>query len=322
MSTVNLLHYREWHGRLRGAWASVWPIGRVALGTLLRRKLFWALYAVTLLLFLMFFFGTFLLNWLETQLTGPIQIGNFKADPDRVMLTVRQALQVLQGNHQTFAYFFIYQGSAVMVVLAFAGAVLVGNDITHRSLAFYLAKPLTRWHYIAGKVLAVAIVVHLLLTLPALALFVQHGLDDLSYFGDPDFFAKQGTTGPGGLQLLLGILGFGMVFCICLGLLLVATATWAKRTMPLVLVWTTLFMFIRLLVGMLVDRLHYAAEWRLLDLWNNLCLVGFALLGFNESDIRPQPQPGFLEAGLVLIGVCLACLIYLNRRTRAVEVIR
>jgi ABC-2 type transport system permease protein len=322
MSTVNLLHYREWHGRLRGAWASIWPITRVALGTLLRRKLFWALYLVTLLLFLMFFFGTFLLNWLETQLSGPIQFGTFKADPDRVMQNVRTLLSVLQGNHHTFAYFFIYQGSAVMVVLTFTGAVLVGNDIVHRSLAFYLAKPLSRWHYIGGKVLAVAVVVNLLVTLPALLLFAQHGLDDLTYFVDAEFFSKTAQGGPGGVELLLGIIGFGLVLSVFLGLLLVATATWAKRTMPLVVLWTTLFMFIRLLTTILVDRLQYAAQWRLLDLWNDLCLVGFALLGFEESQIHPQPQPAFGEAGLVLVGVAIACLIYLNQRTRAVEVIR
>src|SRR5262249_34219213 len=158
MSTVNLLHYREWHGPLRGPWASVWPITRVALGTLLRRKLFWAMYGVTLLLFLMFFFGTFLLNWLESDLTGPIQFGSFKADSDRIMQSVRRLTMVLQGNQRTFAYFFITQGSAVMVMLAFTGALLVGNDIGQRTLPFYLAKPLTRWHYIAGKCIAVGLI--------------------------------------------------------------------------------------------------------------------------------------------------------------------
>ena len=36
---------------------------------------------------------------------------------------------------------------------------LVGNDFTHRSLVFYLAKPIRRWHYLLGKCLAVAAVV-------------------------------------------------------------------------------------------------------------------------------------------------------------------
>ncbi len=322
MSSINLLHYREWHGTLRGPWWSVWPITRVALAALLRRRLFWVMYVVTLFLFLMFFFGSFLLGWLETRLLEPIQFGNLKIDSDRAMQMVRRWLRILQGNQDTFAYFHIYQGGAVMVVLAFTGAVLVGNDVTHHSLAFYLAKPLTRWHYIAGKVLAAALVVLLLVTVPALALYAQHGLNDVSYFVDVNYFVNQGARGPAAWKLLLGIVGFGLVLAVPLGLMLVAAATWVRRTMPLVMVWTTLFLFIRLLASILVDVLRYDEHWRLFDLWNNLCLLGFACLGYDIEKISPQPQPEFWEAGLFTLGVCLLCLIYLNLRTRAVEVVK
>ena len=57
-----LLNYRPWQGTFHSSWWSVWPIARVSLGVLLRRKLFWTLYAFGLLLFLMFFFGAFLLG--------------------------------------------------------------------------------------------------------------------------------------------------------------------------------------------------------------------------------------------------------------------
>jgi len=67
---VRLLHYRAWRGRFRRPLAGVWPVARVALGTLLRRKLFWFLYATGLLVFLLFFFGTALFNWAETQLNS------------------------------------------------------------------------------------------------------------------------------------------------------------------------------------------------------------------------------------------------------------
>ena len=35
-----------------------------------------------------------------------------------------------------------------------------------------------------------------------------------------------------------------------------------------------------------------------------------------------EPQPAVWEAATVLVGVCVACLMYLNRRTRAVEIVR
>src|SRR6185369_6934445 len=95
-----------------------------------------------------------------------------------------------------------------------------------------------------------------------------------------------------------------------LSLVLVALGTWMRRTMPLVMVWTSLFMFVRLLAGILVDGLKYDARWRLIDLWNNLCILGSWCLGFESYTMGPSPQPSILEAGLVLLGVITACLIY------------
>jgi ABC-type transport system involved in multi-copper enzyme maturation permease subunit len=321
--SATLLHYREWQGPLRGSWASVWPIARVALSTLLRRRMFWVVYSAALLLFLMFFFGSYLLLWAETRVSEtPIRVGKFAPDPGRVIQAFKRGLGVLNGGQDTFAYFFSYQGTMVMVMLALAGSVLVGNDFDQRSLPFYLAKPIHRWHYLLGKFLAVGVVVNLLTTLPALILFLQHGLEDWSYLTNREFFVEDAGRGPAGWPLLLGVLGYGLVLTVFLSVLLVALATWLKRTVPLVMLWTSLFLFARLLASLLVEVLHLDGRFRLLDLWNNMMLLGQACLGFEHDRIRPAPQPTFLEAGLVLAGVTAVCLIYLNLRTRAVDIIR
>jgi ABC-2 type transport system permease protein len=274
-------------------------------------------------LFLMFFFGSYLLDWAETMMpTTPIKIGKLTTEPERIVPVIRQGLRVLNGSQETFMYFFIYQGSMVMVALTLAGSVLVGNDFTNRSLGFYLSKPIQRWHYLAGKCLAVAVVVNLLTTLPALILFAQHCLNDWEYLTNPNFFVQSGTgKGPASWPLLLGILGYGLILTVFLSLMLVTAASWLRRTMPLIMAWTSLFMFVRLLATMLVD-LKYGDRWRLIDLWNNLCIVGSRCLGFESYTMGPSGQPTFLEASLVLLGVCGLCLIYLNLRTRAVEIVR
>jgi ABC-2 type transport system permease protein len=318
-----LLHYRAWQGSWRRPLWSVLPIARVALSMLLRRKLFWVLYGFALLLFLMFFFGSFLLDWAETQLATPIQIGRLRTDPERAIRFIRQGVRVLNGSQETFAYFFTYQGVMVVVILAFAGAVLVGNDFTFRSLGFYLAKPIQPRHWIVGKCLAVGVIVHLLTTLPALVLFAQHGMSDFDYVTDVDYFtANNFGRGPGGWLLALGIVGYGMVVAVFMSIVLVAVASWVRRTMPLILVWVSLFLFPRLIANILVDGLKYDVRWRLLDLWNNLGLAGRACLGFEHRYITPAPQPGFVEAALTLLGVCTACLILLNLRTRDVPIVR
>ncbi len=322
--SVQLLHYRAWQGTFRRPLWGVLPIARVALGTLFRRKLFWFLYACGLLLFLMFFFGAYLLDWAESMLpANTIQVGKIATEPERVARFLRQGLRILNGGQDTFMYFFLYQGSMVMVVLALAGSVLVGSDFTNRSLGFYLAKPIGRWHYIAGKCLAAGVVVNLVTTVPALVLFAQHGLDDWDYLVNPNFFTETGGgKGPASWPLLLGILGYGLLLTVFLSIILVALASWMRRTMPLVMIWTSLFLFVRLLASILVDGLKYDVHWRLIDLWNDLCILGSWCLGFSSYTMGPAPQPTFLEAGLVLLGVSILCLIYLNRRTRGVEIIR
>ena len=71
-----------------------------------------------------------------------------------------------------------FQGYMVMIVLALAGSILVGNDLRFGSLPFYLSKPLSRRHYLLGKAVAVGVFINLMTTLPALMLFIQYGLLD------------------------------------------------------------------------------------------------------------------------------------------------
>src|SRR5262245_54929776 len=190
-SPAALLRYRPWRGRLAGPARASVAIARVALGLMLRRRLFWALYGLCLLVFLFYFFGQYLMVWVQAQLgeeAVPIvnASGNATAQvrPADLLRVLSRNLN-LNGTGITFRNFIWWEGYLVMIVLALAGSVVVGNDFHYGSLAFYLAKPITRWHYVLGKGLAVAVFVNLITTLPALLLWVQYGLlDQWSYFVD------------------------------------------------------------------------------------------------------------------------------------------
>jgi ABC-2 type transport system permease protein len=156
----------------------------------------------------------------------------------------------------------------------------------------------------------VAVAINLLTTLPALALYVQYGLlESWDYFRDR-------------ADLLFGILAYGLVLTVSLTLLLLALATWLRRTVPLVMAWTTLFFFLQQFSRLLVDGLRFSPRWRLLDLWNDTTRIGTRLLHVQAGAGRPDLQPSWQEAALVLAGVSLACLVYLVRRIRAVEIVR
>jgi ABC-2 type transport system permease protein len=306
----SLLYYRPWRGNFQSASRSIWPIARISLWMMFRRKIFWGLYGFALLIFLMFFFGQYMLAWAESQSSEQlVRVGLVRTKPAEMIGLLKEVLR-LNGSGQTYRNFFWYQGYMVMIALALAGSILVGNDFQFGSLPFYLSKPIGRWHYLLGKCLAVALFVHLLTTIPAVILFVQYGLlDSWSYFSDS-------------FRLLLGILAYGFVLSFCLSIMIVAAATWLRKTVPLIMTWTTFFLFFRLLAMAMVDGFKYSPRWRLIDLWNNTYIVGNALLGMPHDSLRPSAQPTVLEAGLVLGGLSCICLIYLNLRIRAVEIVR
>jgi hypothetical protein len=325
----SLLHYRPWRGQFHSPFASVWPIARISLRMILRRKLFWVLYAFALTIFLMFFFGQYLLAWAQTQAgETTVTVGMVRTQPGQLIGLLRDILK-LNGRAEMYRNFIWWQGYMVMIVLALAGSVLVGNDFHFGSLPFYLSKPLGRWHYLIGKCLAVATFVNMMTTVPALALFVQYGLlDSYDYFLQDGF--SLGSLAIGDIDvhfqlpnpLMFGIIGYGLILSICMSLLLVATAVWLRRTVPMIMVWTALFFFFRLIAATLVDGLRYDSRWRLMDIWNDIYLVGSACLGMPFTSLRSSRQPAVMEAALVLGALCLLCLSYLNRRIRAVEIVR
>ena len=306
----NLLHYRGWTGQFRGPGWAVLAIARIALSQVLRRKLFWVLYAFGLLFFFMFFFGQYLLAWVESQMDEEVvNVMVFRTNPAEFARLGRVALQ-LNGSGEMYRNFFRFQGSMVIIILAMAGSVLVGNDFQFGSLPFYLSKPLSPWHYLAGKCLAVAAIVNLMTTLPALVLYFQYGvLTSWEYFVQ-DF------------RLLFGILGYGLELTVCLSLMLVATAGWLRRTVPMIMAWTTIFIFLRLLSVALVNGLKMSPRWRLMDLWNDTFLLGAYCLRVEPYKDWQPFQPTIGEAAVVLGVVCILCLTYLTLRIRAVEIVR
>jgi ABC-type transport system involved in multi-copper enzyme maturation permease subunit len=308
-SADSLLRYRAWRGTYRPPVMGSVAMARLALVQLARRKLFWGLYALALMIFFFFFYGQYLIVWIQIQTAQ--QTVSFGGIPVKVAeLTKFLDRLNLNGSAQTFANFIWFQGAIVMIVLALAGAVLIGNDFHHGSLPFYLGKPFSRRHYLLGKALGIGLFVNLLTTLPAIALYLQAGLlyDWEVYYIDH-------------LRELAGIVGYGLAMTVVLGAVLVATAVAVRRTIPLIMIWTGLFVFTRQLANLLVDGAKLDARWRLLDLWNDLYLAGLAMLGVDRDTVRPAAQPEFWEAFAALALIVAACLLYLRKRIHAVEVV-
>jgi len=284
--------YRDWSGGLRPSWLACWPIARTGLLLILRRRIFWFLLGLALLNFLFVFATIYLKAQVASQNPG-------------LRRFVDQILSAVTGSGETYRDFMFAQGTVTMLLLALAGSMLVGDDLRRGGLTFYLSRRINRWHYVAGKLLSIGLLVSLTTTVPALILFVQYGLlsDSTNYFRE-------------NLGILRGILGYGAIMSVTLSLLLFAMASWLQKTVPLVMAWTCLFVMIpalaALLRGAFDDR-----NWLLLMLWRDLRLLGTWCFG----GIRDRDQQMLLPAAVVVLAVCLVSALALIPRIRAVRVV-
>ena len=311
-----LLRYRAFAADFRGPFHAVKAIARTSLTLLFRRKLFWTLYGFSAFIFLFYFFGQYLQGFLEQRVSeATVKSGGLFAKtikPEKLMASLRDALH-MDGSADTFGDFIWTEGFIAMVILAFAGSLLVGNDFHHNSLPFYLSKPLSRWHYVAGKCLAIAVVVNMMTTVPALLLYFEYGfVDSWDYYWDSR-------------ELLFGILAYGAAITVTFSLLLVVTATWLRRTVPLVMVWTAVFILSPAACG--------AGSWTASacrrvggsSTCGTTCICsacGASASRTANSGRARTTQPGYEEASLAVLAAVALCVVYLARRVRAVEVVK
>jgi ABC-type transport system involved in multi-copper enzyme maturation permease subunit len=284
--------YRDWHGRLRPAWWACWPIAWTGVRLVLRRKLFWGLLGLALLNFL-FFFATIYLK-AQVSIENPT-VGRF----------VDQVLTSVTGAGKTYRDFMFAQGTVTMLVLAFAGELLVGGDYERGGLTFYLSRAVGRRHYVIGKLLAISLLVAMTTTLPALILFIEYGLltNSLAYFQE-------------NWRIVLGILGYGAIMAMSLSLLLFTLASWLNKNVPLVMSWACIFVLLPA-IGEILRHTYDDRNWRLLMFWRDLRLLGswcFGALSDGDTPLAPA-------AAWIVLGVWVVCVLAVIPRVRAVRVI-
>ncbi|MED5453453.1 MAG: hypothetical protein VX961_02885 [Verrucomicrobiota bacterium] len=277
----------------RFAWFSVWPVARTAMHLVFRRKLFWLLLAIALLSFVFTFGAIYLLATLKQELP---QMARF----------ITSMLKDLDGSGTTYLNFMKLQGTVMMILLAFAGSVLAGNDHARGGFMFYMSRRITLVHYALGKFLAIGLFVLLITTVPALVLFFEYGLlgNFIEYFSE-------------NFQIVFGILGYGILLSVAIGLLLLALVSWMPRPVPLVILWGGLFVFLPILSRILAVALRdpeadlEESSWRLLDIWNDLYIVGSKFFGVD--------LPLFNGAVIVICGVCLCSIMAIFFRLRYLQ---
>lgn len=291
--SVESTGYRGFSMRRRSAWLTIWPVARTSLVLVLRRKVFWVLLGLALLDFLFLF----AMIYLKAQgSVGNPQLAGF----------IDRFLSQASGDGETYRKFMFTQGTITMILLAFAGSMLVGNDHRQGGLTFYLSRRTSRIHYVLGKLLAIGILVSLTTTIPALVLYFEYGtlMDTENYFVDNS-------------RIFFGIVGYGLTMAIVLSLVLFAMGSWIQKTVPLVMSWVCLFLLVPTL-GRLLRHVYDDRSWLLLSIWYDIRLVGMRCFG----DMRERDARLLAAASVILVVVCVAAALLSIPRVRAVKVVQ
>jgi len=290
MTVIREKGYTHWDGALakrRFPWT---PITRTGIRLAFRKKGFKLAFASAFLPAFIALGGLYVSERLE-DFKGLVQ-------SNRVLLKIDPAyFQLFLTGY--FLYFIL------IVVLAFAGAGLVAEDLKHNALQLYFARPLSKKDYVLGKMSVVAFFVILLTGLPWILLVVFK----LIFAGNLAFLAAYPW-------LPLSILGYSALLTVFFGSYALLLSASSRNTRYVIVLIFGVFYFSGVLSAIL--RGIFGSPYMVLfSLPENLRQAGAALFGGKLPHAVPAAW-----SFLVLAGICALAAIVLARKVRSVEVIK
>jgi ABC-2 type transport system permease protein len=302
--------YRRYDGQLTAQWSRFLVLTRYSLSTLFDSRPFTAfvvLSAIPLLL-------------------SAVVIYLSHSAAARALLQMNDVGRTLvEIDPRFFRQILMNQGMFAFLITAWAGPGLVAPDLANQALPLYLSRPFSRAEYVLGKMGVLFLLLSSITWLPVLLLFgLQSGLADAGWFAE-------------NYWMMGSIFLSGILWIIVISLLSLAISAWVRwRIVASVLLFGIFFVaaaFAEMINGILsTTRGHLLNIAHLIFgvIWPSLFRLGQEVAAANPharhaprgaAPFLPQPIP-LWEAWVVVLVVCSLCLLLLNRRLRAREVVR
>ena len=200
--------------------------------------------------------------------------------------------------------FMVPQGIMSFLMAFFVGPALISSDLRNNALPLYLARPFSRWEYIAGKSLVLMSLLSVITWIPGLLLF---GLQ--AYLvGDGWLFDN--------LRIGVAIFLASWIYIALLCLVSLAISAYVKWKPLARLGLFGVFVVAGGLSGVLNFTLRTA--WgSLINLADMIRVVWSSLFGVSTWTSTPV-----WAAWLSLLGACGVCVLLLWRKIRAYEVVK
>lgn len=203
-----------------------------------------------------------------------------------------------------FGFLLLGQSYFAFALTLFVGPSLVSADLVNGGLPLYLSRPLSRWQYVAGKLLVLALLLSAITWAPLLLVFVL----EASLSEEGWLLAHASLAG--------SIVAGSLLLVLFLSLVAMALSAWVKNR---ALARAVLFALV------VIPAAFGRALNRILDVeWGKLLDLGAAwarvLQGLFGIPIRTGLPLGGAWASLVAVSAF--ALFLLHRKLRAFEVVR
>jgi ABC-2 type transport system permease protein len=216
-------------------------------------------------------------------------------------------------DNRFFFYLLKFQGSLAFLIAAWIGPGLVSPDLTNNALPLYLCRPFSRVEYVIGKLAVLFYLLSMVTWIPDLILFaLQAELEGSGWWSANLWIAR---------AIVIG----SLLWILVQSLLALALSAWVKWRIAASGLMFAIF-FVAAGFGEtfnVVLRTYWGHTINLAYMVNvvlaNLFGVPQSVTFGRRMVVDPLPLG---TAWAVLIGVCVFCVLLLNRRLRAREVVR
>ena len=288
--------YRDWGGERRPPRAAVWVVARHALAGIFASRLALLLFVVACLPFLVFATTIWVAHSLDVLTLLEVR------NPERLR-------ESLEGS--LFFWFLVWQSGFAFLLASFTGPGLIAPDVAHGALPLYLARPLGRAGYVAGKLVALLAVLSAVNWVPGLLLI---GLEGALSGGD--WFVRHA-------RLPAALFAGAWVWILLLALASLAISAWV-RWRPLATGGLFVLFVVGSAFGGVIDATLDTRWGKLLMAGELVQAVWSQLFGGVEFFGREWPQEPLpvTVCWLTLAAFCALSVAVLHRRIRALEVVR
>lgn len=290
MAIVREKGYSHWDGTLVERRYPWWPITRTGIRLAFRKKAFKFVFAGAFMPSFIALVGLYISERLE----------DFKA-------LVRSNEALINVDPKYFKTILTSDGLLflIILVLSFAGAGLISDDLKHNSLQLYFSRPLSKRDYLLGKMSVIFFFVLILTAVPGLLLVIFK----MIFAGSFKFFLDYPW-------LPLSILGYAALLTVFFAFYVLLLSASTKNTRYATILVFATYIFSNVLFGILMSIFHKPAM-ALFSISANLQQAGAFLYGQKLPFAFPA-----VWSFVVLAGICALSVFVLGRKTRSVEVIK